>query len=226
MMKRSLLLLPALALALAACGPASPDSAAESTAESAAAPQDTTPEESTASSTATSPAGALRGSSILDATDTALYTITVPTTPLEPGSTAPLQVLRLDYATAKQDCVYTVELPVGDDGRIAEAGSLLALDDTLYLFVGQTMYKIPAGGGTAESLSLEQLFFPTAADDTCAYSFTFNEGSHYFGSRLDLATGQITDLKLPSQTWDIWAVGESRFLLCHLVTDMCNATFR
>lgn len=223
-MKRSLLLLPTLALALAACGPASPESAAasaaESAAESTAAAQDTTPEESTASSTATSPAGALRDSSVLDATDTALYTLTVPTTPLEPGSTAPLQVLRLDYATAKQDCVYTVELPVGDDGRIAEAGSLLALDDTLYLFVGQTMYKIPAGGGTAESLSLEQLFFPTAADDTCAYSFTFNEGSHYFGSRLDLATGQITDLKLPSQTWDIWAVGESRFLLCHLVTDM------
>ena len=128
-MKRALLLLPALALALAACAPASPDSAAasavESAAESTAAAQDTTPEESTASSTATSPAGALRDSSILDATDTALYTITVPTTPLEPGSTAPLQVLRLDYATAKHDCVYTVELPVGGDGRIAPAGSLL-----------------------------------------------------------------------------------------------------
>lgn len=212
-MKKPLGILLALCFCLTACAPA----AAPET-ETAVPDNTATGEAAPASGSAVVPAGALRGSSTLGDTGEARYTLATSVQEFTPGTTYDLQVLRLDYATARQDCIYTVEMTVGEDGS-TQSGSLLVENDTVYLFVGTTMYKIPPEGGAAETMTIQQEISPTAADDTSVYDFVFDEHNQYSGVRMDLATGQCTELQLPPQTWDIWAVGEPRFLLCRLLTD-------
>lgn len=209
-MKKAIGMLLALAFCLTACAPAAaPESAAAGTADTA---------QQEASAAAEFPAGTLRGSSTMGDTGEARYTLASSVQEFTPGTAYELQVLRLDYAAARQDCIYTVEMTVGEDGS-TQSGSLLVENDAVYLFVGTTMYKIPLEGGEAETMTIQQEIYPTAADDTSVYYFVFDEHNQYSGLRMDLATGQCTELQLPPQTWDIWAVGESRFLLCRLLTD-------
>lgn len=213
-MKKAIGMLLALAFCLTACAPATaPESAAADTA-------DTAQQEASAPASAAGalPAGALRSSGTLGDTGEARYTVASSLQDFTPGTAYELQVLRLDYATARQDCIYTVEMTVGEDG-LTQSGSLLVGNDAVYLFVGTTMYKIPLEGGEAETMTIQQEIYPAAADDTSVYYFVFDEHNQYSGLRMDLTTGQCTELQLPPQTWDIWAVGESRFLLCRLLTD-------
>lgn len=213
-MKKAIGMLLALTLCLTACAPAAtPESAAAGTADTAQAEAS-----APASAAAELPAGALRDSSTFGDTGKARYTLASSVQEFTPGMAYQLQVLRLDYAAARQDCIYTVEMTVGEDGS-TQSGSLLVENDGVYLFVGTTMYKIPLEGGEAETMTIQQEIYPTAADDTSVYNFVFDEHNQYSGLRMDLATGQCTELQLPPQTWDIWAVGESRFLLCRLLTD-------
>lgn len=210
-MKRALFSLLALAFCLSACTPtASPtqESEAAALAEETA---ETAQEETNAAQTTALSAESLRGDGYLGESDTAWYQMEHE---LQADGTLKMQVVKLDYATARKNVLCTIEEPA------TQVGDAMLRGDTVYAFVDQTMYKIPANGGEAQAVPLEQKFYPTAADEVNAYNFTYDSGSNNFvGLRLDLATGQITDLQMPAQTWEVWAVGEDRFLLCRLLTE-------
>lgn len=212
-MKRVLFSLLALAFCLSACTPAAsptPESEAAAVAEETT---ETAQEETNAAQTTALSAESLRGDGYLGEGDTAWYQMEHE---LQADGTLKMQVVKLDYATARKSVLCTIEEPA------TRVGDAMLRGDTVYAFVDQTMYKIPANGGEAQAqaVPLEQKFYPTAADEVNAYNFTYDSGSNNFvGLRLDLATGQITDLQLPAQTWEMWAVGEDRFLLCRLLTE-------
>ena len=210
-MKRALFSLLALAFCLSACTPAAsptPESEAAAVAEETT---ETAQEETNAAQTTALSAESLRGDGYLGEGDTAWYQMEHE---LQADGTLKMQVVKLDYATARKSVLCTIEEPA------TQVGDAMLRGDTVYAFVDQTMYKIPANGGEAQAVPLEQKFYPTAADEVNAYNFTYDSGSNNFvGLRLDLATGQITDLQLPAQTWEMWAVGEDRFLLCRLLTE-------
>lgn len=210
-MKRALFSLLALAFCLSACTPAAsptPESEAAAVAEETT---ETAQEETNATQTTALSAESLRGDGYLGESDTAWYQMEHE---LQADGTLKMQVVKLDYATARKSVLCTIEEPA------TQVGDAMLRGDTVYAFVDQTMYKIPANGGKAQAVPLEQKFYPTAADEVNAYNFTYDSGSNNFvGLRLDLATGQITDLQMPAQTWEVWAVGEDRFLLCRLLTE-------
>ena len=210
-MKRALFSLLALAFCLSACTPAvspTPESEAAAVAEETT---ETAQEETNATQTTALSAESLRGDGYLGESDTAWYQMEHE---LQADGTLKMQVVKLDYATARKSVLCTIEEPA------TQVGDAMLRGDTVYAFVDQTMYKIPANGGEAQAVPLEQKFYPTAADEVNAYNFTYDSGSNNFvGLRLDLATGQITDLQMPAQTWEVWAVGEDRFLLCRLLTE-------
>lgn len=198
-MKRALFSLLALAFCLSACTPAAsptPESEAAAVAEETT---ETAQEETNAAQTTALSAESLRGDGYLGEGDTAWYQMEHE---LQADGTLKMQVVKLDYATARKSVLCTIEEPA------TQVGDAMLRGDTVYAFVDQTMYKIPANGGEAQAVPLEQKFYPTAADEVNAYNFTYDSGSNNFvGLRLDLATGQITDLQLPAQTWEMWAVG-------------------
>ena len=210
-MKRVLFSLLALAFCLSACTPAAsptPESEAAAVAEETT---ETAQEETNAAQTTALSAESLRGDGYQGEGDTAWYQMEHE---LQADGTLKMQVVKLDYATARKSVLCTIEEPA------TQVGDAMLRGDTVYAFVDQTMYKIPANGGEAQAVPLEQKFYPTAADEVNAYNFTYDSGSNNFvGLRLDLATGQINDLQLPAQTWEMWAVGEDRFLLCRLLTE-------
>lgn len=206
-MKRALFTLLALAFCLSACTPAASTAPEADTAPAAEETTETATEET---NTALS-AGSLRGDGYLGESDTSWYQMEHE---LQADGTLKMRVVKLDYATAQKSVLCTIKEPA------TQVGDVMLRGDTVYAFVDQTMYKIPANGGEAQAVPLEQKFYPVAADEVNAYNFTHDSGSNSFVVlRLDLATGQITDLQLPAQTWELWAVGEDRFLLCRLLTE-------
>ena len=210
-MKRVLFSLLALAFCLSACTPAASPTQESEAAALAEETTETAQEETNAAQTTALSAESLRGDGYLGESDTAWYQMEHE---LQADGTLKMQVVKLDYATARKSVLCTIEEPA------TQVGDAMLRGDTVYAFVDQTMYKIPANGGEAQAVPLEQKFYPTAADEVTAYNFTYDSGSNNFvGLRLDLATGQITDLQMPAQTWEVWAVGEDRFLLCRLLTE-------
>ena len=210
-MKRVLFSLLALAFCLSACTPAASPAQEPEAAAVAEETTETAQEETNAAQTTALSAESLRGDGYLGESDTAWYQMEHE---LQADGTLKMQVVKLDYATARKSVLCTIEEPA------TQVGDAMLRGDTVYAFVDQTMYKIPANGGEAQAVPLEQKFYPTAADEVNAYNFTYDSGSNNFvGLRLDLATGQITDLQMPAQTWEVWAVGEDRFLLCRLLTE-------
>lgn len=210
-MKRALFSLLALAFCLSACTPAASPTQESEAAALAEETTETAQEETNAAQTTALSAESLRGDGYLGEGDTAWYQMEHE---LQADGTLKMQVVKLDYATARKSVLCTIEEPA------TQVGDAMLRGDTVYAFVDQTMYKIPANGGEAQAVPLEQKFYPTAADEVNAYNFTYDSGSNNFvGLRLDLATGQITDLQMPAQTWEVWAVGEDRFLLCRLLTE-------
>lgn len=210
-MKRVLFSLLALAVCLSACTPAASPTLESEAAAVAEETTETAPAETAVPQAVANTAGGLRGDGYLGESDTAWYQIENES---QPDGTTKARVVKLDYATAQKSVLYTIEEPA------TQVGGAMLRGNTVYAFVNQTMYKIPVDGGEAQAVPLGQLFFPFAADEDSAYNFVYDSGSgKNDGFRLDLATGQITDQQLPAQTWQLWAVGESRFLLCRLLTD-------
>lgn len=210
-MKRVLFSLLALAFCLSACTPAASPTQESEAAALAEETTETAQEETNAAQTTALSAESLRGDGYLGESDTAWYQMEHE---LQADGTLKMQVVKLDYGTAQKSVLYTIEEPA------TQVGGAMLRGDTVYAFADQTMYKIPANGGEAQAVPLGQLFFPFAADENSAYNFIYDSGSgKNVGFRLDLATGQITDQQLPAQTWQVWAVGESRFLLCRLLTE-------
>ena len=84
----------------------------------------------------------------------------------------------------------------------------------------KTLYKFPQAGGAPQTLPLERFFSAWFYDEYGAYEFTYDQGKNNFAAhRLDLESGQITELHLPPQTQQLWATGGGRFVLCRLLTD-------
>lgn len=200
-MKRSLFVLLALAVGLSGCTPAGAKPA-PATAEQTATAE--------TSGTATCPVGAVIRCEDSAGTPEGWYWFE--DDPQEEVS----RVLRLDYATGKSQCLYTFS-KAGTEGQ---EGPLMVQEDAVQRIMGKVLYTIPLDGGTVQTQALEGEFQANYFDAYSAYEFLV--GSLYpraTARRLDLATGQITDLSLPTQVEQLWAVGEDRLVLRRLVTE-------
>lgn len=199
-MKKMLAALLAGSCCLSACTAAPAPTPSAATAATA---------ETETTETATFPVGSLLEAEAGDKTPESWYYLD------RTSPTGTCQVIRLDYATGQSSCLYT--LPPQE--TIA-AQVLLVQRDAVQCVAGDLLYTIPLDGGTTRMLPLEEGFQPTCYDAYGAYEFRV--GSLYTpGSarRLDLATGQITELVVPPQTQEVWAVGQNRLVLRRLVTE-------
>ena len=208
-MKRSLLTLLALAFCLSACAPAT--SAPQSEAP-AAVTTETAPAEESGQTAAAACAGNIRGNGDLQQDGALRYSIGY-TDPSE--GEQKFRVLVLDCDTGKQTSLYTLE-------EAAQTVSKpFVVNGTVYVFTDQTMYQIPAAGGEARKVDLSAFFYPTSMDDTAGYSFSYDDSvNNFLCTRLDLQTGELSQVNLPAQTQEVWALNEPRIFLCHLVTEV------
>lgn len=206
-MKHPLSPLPALlvlALALTACAPAAPQSAATTETAPAAETAETAGEQ------AAFPVGKLQETSWCAATDTAFYQLN---TPWVEGEPAQMVLTRTDTTTGATEAVYPF-------GEIQQASSPFLVGDDILVICDETLYKFPQAGSAPQTLPLERCFSAWFYDEYGAYEFTYDQGKNNFAAhRLDLETGQITELYLPPQTQQLWATGGDRFVLCRLLTD-------
>lgn len=208
-MKQSLLTLLALAFCLSACAPA--DSAPQSEAP-AAVTTETAPAEESGQTAAAACAGNIRGNGDLQQDGALRYSIGY-TDPSE--GEQKFRVLVLDCDTGKQTSLYTLEEPA------QTVSKPFVVNGTVYVFADQTMYQIPAAGGEARKVDLSAFFYPTSMDDTAGYSFSYDDSvNNFLCTRLDLQTGELSQVNLPAQTQEIWALNEPRIFLCRLVTEV------
>lgn len=208
-MKRSLLTLLALAFCLSACAPAAPAPQSEAPA---AVTTETAPAEESGQTAAAASAGNIRGNGDLQQDGALRYSIGY-TDPSE--GEQKFRVLVLDCDTGKQTSLYTLEEPA------QTVSKPFVVNGTVYVFADQTMYEIPAAGGEARKVDLSAFFYPTSMDDTAGYSFSYDDSVNNFRcTRLDLQTGELSQVNLPAQTQEIWALNEPRIFLCRLVTEV------
>ena len=208
-MKRSLLTLLTLALCLSACAPAAPAPQSEAPA---AVTTETAPAEESGQTAAAASAGNIRGNGDLQQDGALRYSIGY-TDPSE--GEQKFRVLVLDCDTGKQTSLYTLEEPA------QTVSKPFVVNGTVYVFADQTMYQIPAAGGEARKVALSASFYPTSMDDTAGYSFSYDDSvNNFLCTRLDLQTGELSQVNLPAQTQEIWALNEPRIFLCRLVTEV------
>ena len=208
-MKRSLLTLLALAFCLSACAPAAPAPQSEAPA---AVTTETAPAEESGQTAAAACAGNIRGNGDLQQDGALRYSIGY-TDPSE--GEQKFRVLVLDCDTGKQTSLYTLEEPA------QTVSKPFVVNGTVYVFTDQTMYQIPAAGGEARKVDLSAFFYPTSMDDTAGYSFSYDDSvNNFLCTRLDLQTGELSQVNLPAQTQEIWALNEPRIFLCRLVTEV------
>ena len=125
-----------------------------------------------------------------------------------------MQVIRLDYATGQSSCLHT--FPQEEN---TPQGPLMVQSDAVQCVAGNVLYTLPLDGSAVQTQTLTDDFSPGFFDAYGAYEFWV--GSMYSQSaarRLDLETGQVTELTVPPQIQEIWAVGQNRFVLRRLVT--------
>lgn len=198
-MKKSLFVGLALALGLSACTPAASETPTPS-------PVTETPAE-TAPAEEASPvvAGTLESIRDRSNTGTACYVY----------QPAPGEIRKLDYATARIETVYSF----GEAGTVYS--DVVVEPDALYAVTADTLYKIPLDGGEASTIALPGLpggQSPSWCDDQALYIVAgnvYNPPDQNVACRIDLATGEITDLPLPYMVLDsgIYAAEGSRVLL-------------
>ena len=207
-MKRSLLTLLALAFCLSACTPAA---SAPQSEVPAAVTTETAPAEESGQTAAAASAGNIRGNGDLQQDGALRYSIGY-TDPSE--GEQKFRVLVLDCDTGKQTSLYTLEEPA------QTVSKPFVVNGTVYVFTDKTMYQIPAAGGEARKVDLSAFFYPTSMDDTAGYSFSYDDSvNNFLCTRLDLQTGELSQVNLPAQTQEVWALNEPRIFLCHLVTE-------
>ena len=207
-MKRSLLTLLALAFCLSAGAPAAPAPQSEGPVTVTA---ETAPAEESGQTAAAACAGNIRGNGDLQQDGALRYSIGY-TDPSE--GEQKFRVLVLDCDTGKQTSLYTLEEPA------QTVSKPFVVNGTVYVFTDKTMYQIPAAGGEARKVDLSAFFYPTSMDDTAGYSFSYDDSvNNFLCTRLDLQTGELSQVNLPAQTQEVWALNEPRIFLCRLVTE-------
>lgn len=205
-MKKSLLVLLALGLGLSACTPAESSAAAsepvtvEATGESAPA------EEGTAF-----PVGHLRMIQYYESTADEIYN---PVHFWNDAGELQLQLLEINLTDGQRTSLYFGACPCQGGVQV------LPWQGQICLFAGDTLYKVPQEGGTAQTIPLGSEQSPEYADEYAAYDFEYdmNAGGNS-GTRIDLETGQVTDLELPGQIGEIYPTGSSRFMVARAITE-------
>ena len=183
-MKKSLFALMALAFCLTACTPAA-------STEPESTPVEATGESATAEESAAFPVGHLRRIQQYESTADAVYsTVNFWTDAGEPQ----FQLLKADLTDAQR-----VSLYMGDSPDLYGV-QVLPWQGQICLFAWDTLYKVPEEGGTAQAIPLGKELNPEFVDEYAVYEFEYrmDRGSNR-GKRIDLETGQITDLELPGQ---------------------------
>lgn len=206
-MKRALFTLLALVFCLTACTPA-----ASTGPEADTPPVNEQTAETATAETAAFPVGHLRGIQQYESTADAMYsTVNFWTDAGEPQ----FQLLKVDLTDAQRVSLYMGDSPV------LYGVQVLPWQGQICLFGGDTLYKVPQNGGEVRAVPLGSTFMPDYADEYSAYDFDYTyPDTHKRGVRMDLATGELTSLQLPAQTQIVYAVGENRFLLMRLITDV------
>lgn len=205
-MKKSLLVLLALGLGLSACTPAESSAAAsepvtvEATGESAPAEGGTA-----------FPVGHLRMIQYYESTADEIYN---PVHFWNDAGELQLQLLEINLTNGQRTSLYFGACP-GQGGV-----QVLPWQGQICLFAGDTLYKVPQEGGTAQTIPLGSEQSPEYADEYAAYDFEYdmNAGGNS-GTRIDLETGQVTDLELPGQIGEIYPTGSSRFMVVRAITE-------
>ncbi len=202
--------IPALLMAfcLSACAPAASENEEifNSTVENVQTA------ETGAAETAAFPVGHLRVVNYRESTADAVYNTVFA---WQEEDAPVLQLLQVDLTTARRSCLFSIEAP------LQESSSVVPYENSICVFANDSMYQVPQNGGEARVVPLRGNFIPDYADEYSAYDFDYTyPDSHKKGVRLNLATGEFTLLELPDQTQSIYAVGEDRFLLMRLITDV------
>lgn len=205
-MKKSLLVLLALGLGLSACTPAESSAAAsepvtvEATGESAPAEGGTA-----------FPVGHLRMIQYYESTADEIYN---PVHFWNDAGELQLQLLEINLTNGQRTSLYFGACPCQGGVQV------LPWQGQICLFAGDTLYKVPQEGGTAQTIPLGSEQSPEYADEYAAYDFEYdmNAGGNS-GTRIDLETGQVTDLELPGQIGEIYPTGSSRFMVVRAITE-------
>ena len=204
-MKKSVLALLALAIGLSACAPAASEPAGEASATAESAPAETP-----AGETAAAAVGNLQSVTERCNTGEACYTYQV----------VQGEIRKLDYANARIETLYQF----GEPGTVY--GDVIVQQDALYAITDGTLYQLPLDGGEMTTQPLQQLpgsRTPAWCDEHAVYMVEgnpYNPPESNVACRIDLKTGEITDLPLPYIVLDnVYAAEGSRLLLRRVVTE-------
>lgn len=205
-MKKSLLVLLALGLGLSACTPA-----ASSTTASEPVTVEATGESAPAEESAAFPVGHLRRIQYYESTADEIFNAVHF---WNDAGELQLQLLAINLTNGQRTSLYFGACP-GQSGV-----QVLPWQGQICLFAGDTLYKVPQEGGTAQTIPLGSEQSPEYADEYAAYDFEYdmNAGGNS-GTRIDLETGQVTDLELPGQIGEIYPTGSSRFIVARAITE-------
>ena len=205
-MKKSLLVLLALGLGLSACTPAESSAAASEPVTVEATGESVPAEEGTAF-----PVGHLRMIQYYESTADEIFNAVHF---WNDAGELQLQLLEINLTNGQRTSLYFGACP-GQSGV-----QVLPWQGQLCLFAGDTLYKVPQEGGTAQAIPLGSEQSPEYADEYAAYDFEYdmNAGGNS-GTRIDLETGQVTDLELPGQIGEIYPTGSSRFMVARAITE-------
>lgn len=206
-MKKSLFVLLLLALCLSACTPAASSAPASSETAFNATVENAAPAEEAVSF----PVGHLRMIQYYESTADAIYN---PVHFWNDAGELQLQLLKIDLKNGQRTSLYFGECPNQNGVQ------LLPWQGQLCLFAGDTLYKVPQGGGNVQTIPLGSEQSPEYADEYAAYDFEYDmDAGGNRGTRIDLETGQVTDLELPGQIGEIHPTGSSRFIVARAITE-------
>lgn len=207
-MKRSLLVLLALALGLSGCAPEA--SAPEEEAPAAATAEAAPAEEPAASALVQ---GTLRNVEDCSNTGTAFYLWQVE----DPsGDDAVLaNLVEVDYATARQRQLLDIGLPID------RLGDSFARGDTIYYTTfeeaGRTLHSIDRTDGTEKTMSVVDGYGVGFLDDRAIYLFAQTAVGYTAMQRVDPKAGTAENISLPAQTFQVYDGVDGRFLITRLI---------
>lgn len=129
------------------------------------------------------------------------------------------EIRKLDFAAAREEILYQF-----GEGYALD-GDLIVEADALYGIRKQELFRLPLDGGELTTRTLENLpgsRMPAWCDDRAAYLVEggiYNQPTENIACRIDLETGEITDLPLPAMALDgVFAADGSRLLVRQCLT--------
>lgn len=213
-MKKSLLVLLALALCLSACGPA--DSKTEETFNSTVENLQTP--ETGAEQTALPPVGTLTMNLGAREDDTGYYDTATWKNP-DTGETRWV-LYRLDYPTGRQKILY--DFGSYDSGEVSVSDPFVQ-KDAVYVEGNNSLYCLLLDGGEMAILPLDQTVGSSFSDENAGYRLASNlyeNNTQPTVQRVDLQTGAVTQWKLPAMyITGVYGCSQDRVLVGRLITD-------